>query len=614
MLRTPCGVRARGKKINNFMSDLRVLVVDDEDLILNLMRSFFRHRGDLCDTAMNGFEALRLVKDTDYDLILSDIMMPGINGLELVAQIKSLRPDAVCILMSGLGTRGDVIAALKIGVFDFIDKPMFDQGALTMIVDRAAKSGQLQRERNALLDNLRQQNSKLEYSLLRLHEAFGQLQQQEEALKSDLNNAQRVQRKFLPAGFPRVPDFDFFGYYAPCDQLGGDFFGTLTLADGRIAIYLVDVAGHGVSAAMITVTFRELMRARRRSSPDDNLFGKPAEVLSYMNEALLEENFDPPIFVAMLYSVINPRTGEVSISCAGHPAPILVSGQNQVQGVRLGGTILGTPSASAYSTTKLMLNPGEALLFFSDGLPDARNADEQEFSAERLLQFMGTQYTQPAGSIAEKLEQRLGEHLDGMPSNDDITFLVVTRSPTKLDKEPPDTGKIAEHSIKIVMPERLSEPPTNTRGQIHAGYCDATCVIQLHGLMTWQMAAALREMMLQAKERVAPPFRINLSKCSGMDSTMLGLLLLHASEVILHAPGVRVTSQLEEMGILQLFKVDKEQGPQPEVAMAITPDAPQPACTDLILSAHEALMEASLNNRQKFTDVVEALRHDRSEN
>lgn len=594
------------------MSDLRVLVVDDEDLILKVMKSFFLRRGDQCETAENGVEALRLVKDRSFDLILSDISMPGINGLELIRQIKQLQPKAVCILMSGLGTRGDIIAALKIGVFDFIDKPIPDLAALTMVVDRAAESGRLVRERDTLLDSLRQQNSKLEYSLLRLHEAFGQLQQQEEALESDLKKAQRVQRKFLPAGFPRTDGYDLFGYYAPCEQLGGDFFGTMPLSDGRMALYLVDVAGHGVSAAMITVTFRELMRARRRSSSDDKLFGEPAEVLRYMNEALLEEDFDPPIFVSMVYAVIDPRSGEISVSCAGHPAPILVSGVNEVRGVRAGGTVLGT-SATAYTTTQCTLTPGDSLLFYSDGLPDARNSGEQEFSASRLLQFMSSQHALTARSIAESLEQRLQAHLDGMPPSDDITFLVVSRNTAAVENKPSATGKLIEDSVKIVMPERLMETETGVRGQIHAGYTDKTCVVQLTGLMTWQMAAALREMMRQAKERATPPFHIDLSKCDGMDSTMLGLLLLQAGDVILHAPGKRVTSQLQDMGVLHLFMIKDDPGPHPQVTMAITSSESQQACTDLILSAHEALMEASANNREKFKDVVEELRHDKAD-
>jgi len=595
------------------MADLRVLVVDDEVMILQVMKSFFLRRRDQCDVVASGLEALRLVENKTYDLVLSDISMPGMDGLEVVRRIKMIQPLTVCVLMSGLGTRGDVISALKIGVFDYIDKPIPDLAALTMAVDRAAESGRLVRERDALLENLREQNTKLEYSLLRLHEAFGQLRQQEEALESDLQKAQRVQRKFLPTGFPRVAGYDFFGYYAPCEQLGGDFFGTLSLSDGRIALYLVDVAGHGVSAAMITVTFRELMRARRRSTPDDRLFGEPAEVLHYMNDALLEENFEPPIYVSMLYCVIDPRTNEVSLACAGHPAPILVSGQNRGETVATGGTVLGTRAVATYTSTKLSLNPGDALLFYSDGLSEVRNSQGKELSAKQLQEIMGTLHAQSANAIAETLEQQLSNHLVGVTPTDDITFLVVARGVQAAVYEPSTSGNILTDSVKIVMPEKLPDLRTDMRGQIHAGFLEKTCAIQLSGLMTWQLAPALRDMLQQAGERAAPPFHLDVSDCEAMDSTVLGLLLQHAGELILHQPKKRVIAQLHEMGVLHLFTISQVSCPQPQVAMAITPNDTPHACSDLIISAHEALMEASASNRERFKDVVDNLRHEKAD-
>ncbi len=595
------------------MADLRVLVVDDEDLILKVMKSFFLRRRDHCDVASNGIEALALVEKNRYDVILSDISMPGMSGLEFIGHVKTSQPHTVCILMSGLGSRGDVISALKIGVFDFIDKPMPDLAALTMVVDRAAESGRVVRERDALLENLREQNSKLEYSLLRLHEAFGQLRQQEDAWESDLQKAQHVQRKFLPSGFTRVPGFDFFGYYAPCEQLGGDFFGTLSLLDGRVALYLVDVAGHGVSAAMITVTFRELMRARRRTASDDTLFGEPSEILRYMNDALLEENFEPPIFVSMMYCVIDPRAHEVSVACAGHPAPILVSSPNQVQAVAAGGTVLGAQSAARFTTIKLPLNPGDALLFYSDGLSEVRNSEGNELSSARLEEIMGSQHAQTAKAIGDQLEKQLHGHLENSSPTDDITFLVVARNPLETAKEPANTNAILVDSVKIVLPEKLPDVRTDVRGQIHAGFRENSCIVQLSGLMTWQLAPALREMLDQPASRATPPFHIDASACAAMDSTMLGLLLQRVEQLILHQPGKRVLSQLLEMGVLHLFNISKETSPQPQVAMAITPNETQQACSDLIISAHEALMEASASNRERFKDVVKELRNEKTD-
>lgn len=601
-------VRCRTFNPETSMADLRVLVVDDEELILQMLKTFFRHRRDQCDVAPNGVEALRFVESRPYDLVLSDVSMPGMGGLELVGEVKKLQPHAVCILMSGMGTRRDVLAALKIGVFDFIDKPIPELAALTMVIDRAAESGRLVRERDALLENLREQNAKLEYSLLRLHEAFGQLHQQEEALESDLQKAQRVQRTFLPTGFPHTPGFEFFGYYAPCDQLGGDFFGTLPLADGRTGLYLVDVAGHGVSAAMITVTFRELMRGGRLAARNDALFGDPAAVLRYMNEALLEEKFEPPIYVAMLYGVIDPRTGDVSVASAGHPAPILVSGAGQSSTVPAEGTVLGMTTAVNYAATTLTLNAGDALLFYSDGLSESRGDDGREFSAGRLQEIMARQHARSAPTIGSELEQQLRGHLQGAASTDDITFLVVTRTAVVERGEGVEARGRGVDSVKFVLPEKSPRVRTDGRAHIRAGFHEERCVVQLSGITTWQLAPALRDTLRRARERAELPFHIDLVACEALDSTMLGLLLQESANLVLHQPSQRVLGQLHEMGVLRFFEISYEACPQPQVAMDVTPNEPRRACSDLILSAHEALMDVSESNRQKFRDVVESLR------
>jgi len=163
------------------------------------------------------------------------------------------------------------------------------------------------------------------------------------------------------------------------------------------------------------------------------------------------------------------------------------------------------------------------------------------------------------------------------------------------------------------MPEKLPDIRTDARGQIHAGFREKTCAIQLSGLMTWQLAPALREMIQQAGERATPPFHLDVSSCEAMDSTVLGLLLQHAGELILHQPQKRVIAQLHEMGVSHLFTLSQAPCPQPQVAMAITPNDTQQACSDLIISAHEALMEASASNRERFKDVVENLRHEKAD-
>jgi serine phosphatase RsbU (regulator of sigma subunit)/anti-anti-sigma regulatory factor len=592
------------------MADLRILIVDDEDLILHVLKEFFRQRHDQCDTASNGMEALRLVEDRLYDLVLSDISMPGMDGLELIRRVKSLQPHSVCILMSGLGTRRDILSALKIGVFDFIDKPIPDLASLTMVIDRATESSKLVHERDALLENLKQQNAKLEYSLQRLHEAFGQLRRQEEILESDLARAQRVQRKFLPSAFPRLNGLDFFGYYAPCEQLGGDFFGMIPLSENRLAIYLVDVAGHGVSAAMVTVTFRELMRARLREKDSGRFFQSPGQVLEYLNGALLEESFDPPIFVSMVYAVLDPVSGRVRLASAGHPAPILAAAES-TRIELTSGCVLGSQNPTAFEEKELQLQVGDVLLFYSDGLSEARNGEGKEFTIDRLEELAQQHRLSGAAETGHDVETALSRHVEGVACADDVTFIVATRTAATIpssENVPTSADLMVPDSVRIVMPEKIRHALTNTNGVVTAGWHETICVIRLSGLATWPLAPAMREMISMGKERSRDPLHVDIADCEAMDSTILGLLLQHASEMVLHQPVKRVVSQMHEMGLLSLFNISNEACFIPDTSMDVTPNATQQAASEIILSAHEALMEASESNRQRFKGVVDTLK------
>ncbi len=592
------------------MADLRILIVDDEDLILHVLKEFFRQRRDQCDTASNGIEALRLVEDRLYDLVLSDISMPGMDGLELIRRVKALQPHSVCILMSGLGTRRDILSALKIGVFDFIDKPIPDLASLTMVVDRAAESSRLVNERDALLENLKQQNAKLEYSLQRLHEAFGQLRLQEEILESDLARAQRVQRKFLPSSFPRLNGFDLFGYYAPCEQLGGDFFGTVPLGEDHLAVYLVDVAGHGVSAAMVTVTFRELLRARLREKDSAQFFQSPGPVLEYLNAALLEESFDPPIFVSMIYAVLDPASGSVRMASAGHPAPILATAEPRPIELATG-CVLGSQAATRFEEKEIQLQVGDVLVLYSDGISEARNGEGKEFGVERLQEVAQHHRLSAANETGHDLESALERHLAGAARADDVTFIVVSRIAAQIptsENVPVSNEPNVADSVRIVMPEKLRHASVNTKGSLTAGWHDTTCVIHLSGIATWPLASAMREIITLGKDRSHDPIHLDIADCEAMDSTILGLLLQHASETVVHQPVKRVVSQMHEMGLLALFNISHDPCPIPDTPISIESNTSQQAASDIILSAHEALMEASESNRQRFKGVVDTLK------
>ena len=592
------------------MSALQILVVDDETSILKVISSYLAKRGDKCEVAESGERALELVGQRDFDIMLADLTMSGVDGLELTRRVKVIRPQTVCILMSGMGTRFDIIAAMKLGVFDFLDKPFSDLAVIAAVIERAATSRRLVHERDALLEDLKNQNAKLETSLTRLHTAYGQLRQQEATLAADLRQSQRVQRKLLPSAFPVLEGFELFGYFSPCERLGGDFFNAMPLWDGRLAVYLVDVAGHGVSAAMITIMLREILQPRRLLQASYEILGTPDKALSFLNQALLEEAFDPPILVTMVYVVIDPKQGSVAVATAGHPPPIVVYGPGQARPLTVSGPVLGMQQAGTFTTTTTMLNPGDSLLLYTDGVSDARYEGGTEFSSAQLCEAMAGQHGKRASLVGQAIENALLYHLDEHASADDMTFIAISRTEAARvsgEKTNSPTSRPIEESVRVVLPSAVAPLAGPMLGNIAGGWSAATCVIQLRGLATWQAAPATRQLISRAETEGTGPIRVELVDCQALDSTMLGILYQFAKKLIIHRPGERVCAQLREMGIFEHFQMSGEPSPVIDTPLTVNMDVTPAACSDLILSAHEALMATSEENRRRFQDVVGAL-------
>ena len=598
------------------MSDLHILVVDDDRAVLQAITTFLSRRGDHCEIASSGADALLLISAHDFDIMLTDISMGEMDGLELTRRVKNLRPQTVCILMSGMGTLVDLIAAMKIGIFDFLDKPFSDIGVLDMVIERAAASRRLVRERDALFTDLQRQNARLEKSLARLHAAYGQLRQQEETLESDLRQAQRVQRKLLPSGFPRLPGVDLFGYFGPCERLGGDFFGTVPLGDDRLAVYLVDVAGHGVSAAMITIILRELMQPRRSHNTRPDVFAEPGRALAFLNQALVDEAFDPPILVTMVYAMINVPTGRVTLAAAGHPPPIVIDGPNHARLLPVAGPVLGLPDAGEFATTEITLHPGDSLLLYSDGVTEARHSTGNDFTPEQLCGILASQHTRRAAPIAFALEEALQSHLNGHAPADDMTFIVISRSAvqeTGPGFSTQSASPLMAGSVRVVLPPRIAHTgESNSGSSIHGGWSAATAVIHLTGLTTWRAAPAMRDILAQADSQATGLVHVEMANCQALDSTMLGLLYQFASKLALHRASERVVAQLREMGIYGYFQFSEAAAPEIDTPITVTLEANQAAYAEMILSAHESLMEVSDENKQRFEGVVASFAAKRS--
>ncbi|GAF93346.1 unnamed protein product, partial [marine sediment metagenome] len=192
------------------------------------------------------------------------------------------------------------------------------------------------------------------------------------AIQRDLEVANQIQRGFLPKQPPQLPGYRFFDYCQPASHVGGDFYDYIPLSDGRVAVIVADVVGHGLAAAMLTAKIAAEVRFHLLSTPE------PAEAVTKLNASLARDLVEGH-FVTLLVAVLAPDTGEVTIVNAGHMRPILCRGDGPANdiGDEQAGLPLGILDGFEYQQCSVQLPPGGLLLVYTDGINEAMNEAQQ---------------------------------------------------------------------------------------------------------------------------------------------------------------------------------------------------------------------------------------------
>ena len=378
----------------------RILIVDDEPDLEHLVRQKFRQqvREGRFEFAFahNGEEALDLLQnDATIDIVLSDINMPVMDGLTLLTKLNEVNRLLKTIMVSAYGDMQNIRTAMNRGAFDFVTKPIdFHDLEITI---------------NKTLDQV-----------LALKQAV-QVREELSAIQQELGIAARIQQAILPKKFPPFPgrkEFSIFAEMIPAREVGGDFYDFFLIDDERLGFVIGDVSGKGVPAAIFMAVSRTLLRATA-------LQGLAAgDCLQYTNKVLSAQS-NAAMFVTIFYGILHTRTGEVDFSIGGHNPPYVFS-QDQVREVAAsGGTIVGIMDHAHYQTERLKLQPGEAILLFTDGVTEAEEIGGGQFSEQRLETALRSIGGQPLEEVARSIISDVKAFSTGAPQSDDITLLAV---------------------------------------------------------------------------------------------------------------------------------------------------------------------------------------------
>lgn len=375
-----------------------LLVVDDDPDILRIVQFFLTKQNFRVHPACDGEEALKTLKEhPNIELVLSDVMMPKISGLDLLKQLRSMEQyaDIPVILISAEGETSQKIAGLNLGADDFITKP-FNFDELMARVKNHLRLRRLQKDLVAANDLLKQH-----YDLL----------------LEDLEAAKVVQMALMPDGFPENPRYRLGSQYHPVERVGGDFFDVVPLADGsKLGILIADVCGHGVAAAFITAMTKITFRNACYSSLD------PAAVLKQMNEELNSSLKDG--FITTFYAVYDVPSKTLTYASGGHP-PLLVHrrSSNEVIKLEAQSTFLGIFDKVNFTSNEFVLEAGDRVIFYTDGICEGQNCDMEQFGMERVIQMIKDNPDADIQPMLNLLLQGMMKFVGERDLDDDITLV-----------------------------------------------------------------------------------------------------------------------------------------------------------------------------------------------
>jgi sigma-B regulation protein RsbU (phosphoserine phosphatase) len=380
----------------------KILVVDDEPDLQELIRQKFRNKIKANEYefhfAENGVQALeKIANDGAIDLILTDINMPVMDGLTLLSKINDLNNKLLkSVIVSAYGDMENIRTAMNRGAYDFITKPI-DLKDLEITIEKSLKEIE-------------------EYKLI--------LSSQTKliALQQELDIANVIQTSILPKTFPPFPDrkeFDIYAKMIPAKEVGGDLYDFFLIDKYRLGVVIGDVSGKGIAAALLMAVCKTLLKATAyKGIPADN-------ILSEVNNILFEES-PSNMFVTVFYGVLDTRSGAFEYSNGGHNSPYLISTDGKVQPLAdIGGMLLGALKDMEYASNVIMLRPGESLFFYTDGVTEAFNKDNEEFQESRLEQILDNKNSLNTNDLVHHVFENVQAFANGVEQSDDITCLAL---------------------------------------------------------------------------------------------------------------------------------------------------------------------------------------------
>jgi sigma-B regulation protein RsbU (phosphoserine phosphatase) len=384
----------------------KILIVDD-GFDRKIISHILHREGYEVLEAEDGAEGLKLSLETLPDLILLDINMPKLDGYGLCSLLHQDEKTAniPVIFLTSLDEAQDKIIGLEMGAVDYITKP-YDIGEVTARIKNQLKIYHLTKD---------------------LLGANNELREKQNQLDEDLKAAALIQKSLLPSNFLKIDNIDLEWRFFPCDLIGGDIFNILRFDEDHVAFYVIDVSGHGVPAAMVTVSLTQTLHYHFENH--NNLkCGRqyshmlhPSDLLLTLDKEYPMERFDK--YFTMVYMVLNIRNGHLVYSNAAHPPPVLLNAKGNLEVLEEGGSIIGLGGSIPFLEGVVNLKSGDKIVIYTDGLIDYQDENGNFYGEEKFYEFLKRNINLSIDKLTDKLFDELNKFGKNAKLRDDVSFL-----------------------------------------------------------------------------------------------------------------------------------------------------------------------------------------------
>ncbi len=371
----------------------RILIVDDNEANRDLLLRRVRRGGYEATAVADGSKALERLAKEPFDLVLLDVMMPGMTGYEVLEAIKSdeTLSRIRVIMVSALDEIDSVVRCIDLGADDYLPKPFNP----TLLAARIASS----LDRKTADDLIRREAERME---------------------RDLEIGREIQAGFFPNEIPQPPGWEVAVQFQAAREVGGDFYDVFMLPDGRLGFLIADVCDKGVGAALYMALFRTLLRSQLTT-----LGASLPKAVAWVSDYIAMNHGDSNMFATVFAAAADLTTGKVSYVNAGHNPPLILR-RGEIAEIGPTATAVGLLPGLEFPAGTETLQPGETLLAFTDGITEATRADLEQFGDGRLHNAIAYTSGRPADLIAA-LDEEVRAFVGDEPQFDDMTMLSVGR-------------------------------------------------------------------------------------------------------------------------------------------------------------------------------------------